>query len=524
MTVDHALKYLKRGFSIVPMRGKPYSGSGSEEERLKNSKAPLVAWTEFQRRMPTEKEVRDWYVKWPNANLALITGMISGIVVADLDSEDAVERAKGMNILNTPLVKSRRGIHAYFKYPFGMRISNSVDKQLATDIRAEGGNIIAPPSVHFSGHKYEWIEGHSLDDIQLMKLPDIFIEAEKKKAAVENRSNGMRDLYTGTAQNYRNYSLTRLCGSWVNDGLTIEECLEMAQIWNTKNSPPMDEKEMRKTVESIFRRHHRNDRRRALMYHEANLLKMPLFPIETRESLSIENTSENKKRNWTITGAASNLPGPADEAVFLAIHQLIASTGKPLRSPFHMGNLDEVLALLGKEKNTETVRETIESVRKITSLRVTADNAMKSDSKTFKVEDTFGIYERCISRGLLEEPEKTSLTIWLNEVYMKNIDEYPALPFDFKTYLAINDPVARGIYKLVAPIFKENDYSTTVLKYGTICKRLQITEETAYADICKQLEQAHTLMKIFGIIASASITKNKTCFVVQYKPQKKRPG
>jgi len=505
------------------MRGRPYAGSGSEEEQLKNSKAPLVAWTEFQRRMPTEDEVRAWYVKWPKANLALITGMISGIVVLDLDSEEAVDRAKTLNILNTPLVKSRRGLHAYFKYPFGVKIANSVDKQLATDIRAEGGNIIAPPSVHFSGHKYEWIEGHSLDDIQLMKLPDVFVEAEKKKAATEDRSNGIRDLYVGTAKNYRNYSLTRLCGSWVNDDLTIEECLEMARIWNTKNSPPMDEKEIRKTVESIFRRHHRNDRR-ALMYHEANLLKMPLFPIETIESLTIENTSDNKKRNWTITGASGSLPGPEDEAVFLAMHQLIASTGKPMRSPFHMSNLDEVLSLLGKEKNRENVKQIIESVRKITHLRVTSDNEISSEKKTFKVEDTFGIYERCISRGVLEDPENTSLTIWLNKVYMKNIDQYPALPFDFKTYLAIKDPVAQGLYKLMMPIFAANDYSPTVIKYGTICKRLQITEETTYAEICKQLEQAHTLLKIFEIIRGASITKNKTCFVVQYKPQKKSPA
>ena len=37
---------------------------------------------------------------------------------------------------------------------------------------------------------------------------------------------------------------TRLVGSWVNNGLSVGECLENADIWNSKNNPPLSEREV----------------------------------------------------------------------------------------------------------------------------------------------------------------------------------------------------------------------------------------------------------------------------------------
>ena len=45
-------------------------------------------------------------------------------------------------------------------------------------------------------------------------------------------------------------------GSWVNDGLSIQECLEIAEIWNQRNPTPLSEDELRRTVESIFKGHY----------------------------------------------------------------------------------------------------------------------------------------------------------------------------------------------------------------------------------------------------------------------------
>ena len=39
-------------------------------------KPALVPWKEFQHRAPTEEEVRGWFKKWPNANLAILNGFV----------------------------------------------------------------------------------------------------------------------------------------------------------------------------------------------------------------------------------------------------------------------------------------------------------------------------------------------------------------------------------------------------------------------------------------------------------------
>ena len=53
-----------------------------------------MKWKEFQYRHPTEEEVADWWDKWPDANIGIVTGKISNLVVFDLDTEDAVEYAE----------------------------------------------------------------------------------------------------------------------------------------------------------------------------------------------------------------------------------------------------------------------------------------------------------------------------------------------------------------------------------------------------------------------------------------------
>ena len=69
--VEAALDYLERGWSVVPV--------------VPNGKHPLVAWRDYQRKRATPDLVRDWYAQWPNANVGIITGQISNLVVIDID-------------------------------------------------------------------------------------------------------------------------------------------------------------------------------------------------------------------------------------------------------------------------------------------------------------------------------------------------------------------------------------------------------------------------------------------------------
>ena len=92
---DIALSYLKKGYSVIPVKSPQMVRTDlSTEEIIKQCKVPLIAWKEFQNRRPTEQEVVEWFEMWPEANIGIVTGKISNLVVFDLDSEDAVAYAE----------------------------------------------------------------------------------------------------------------------------------------------------------------------------------------------------------------------------------------------------------------------------------------------------------------------------------------------------------------------------------------------------------------------------------------------
>jgi putative DNA primase/helicase len=73
--LNDALKYWELGWSIIP---------------LGRDKRPLIAeWSPYQKRRATKDEIEQWWSKWPEANIGLVTGSISGVVVLDADSAEA---------------------------------------------------------------------------------------------------------------------------------------------------------------------------------------------------------------------------------------------------------------------------------------------------------------------------------------------------------------------------------------------------------------------------------------------------
>ena len=145
---------MKKGWSIIPI------GGG------KDKKAPLLpSWRKFQKRLPTGQEVEKWWSDTPNAKIGVITGKISQLVVVNIDDPLEFNRL-GIKLINTKKVKTKKGFHFYYKYPeFDVHNSPIHNKQREQvgDIRAEGGYVIAPPSLHHDKNnnqdgQYEWVE------------------------------------------------------------------------------------------------------------------------------------------------------------------------------------------------------------------------------------------------------------------------------------------------------------------------------------------------------------------------------
>jgi hypothetical protein len=149
-TLEHALSLSRRGLSVIPVPSPDATHDG---------KVPAIAWREFQARRPTEPELRAWFVG--ESNLAVVCGSVSGVVVIDGDSPEAM-RWLVRHLPYTPWqTQTRRGFHLWYRHP-GVRVANRAklstpcDGHLAIDVRGDGGYVIAPGSAHATGVRYEY--------------------------------------------------------------------------------------------------------------------------------------------------------------------------------------------------------------------------------------------------------------------------------------------------------------------------------------------------------------------------------
>ncbi len=151
MSEEAALAYLTRSWSAmaVPERSK---------ERLR-------PWKHLQSRLPTPEEVhRDFGQERGAPNVAIIIGLVSGLVVLDADTPEAVDRLAALSLPPTLTVKTARGRHWYFRTTRTIP-SRKVD---GLELRGERSYVLAPPSVHPWGLVYRFED----PDAPLAELPE----------------------------------------------------------------------------------------------------------------------------------------------------------------------------------------------------------------------------------------------------------------------------------------------------------------------------------------------------------------
>lgn len=154
-TLNHALAYLKLGFSIFPLEFK--------SKRPHFGKLPLMngepSWDIFGRQKPTEEQVYKWFGGDDPCNIAVVQGAVSGnLVVMDFDEEPVgiplAEYMMGETLENlgakTIVVKTKKGAHVYLRTdaPVQYEKFDKLKPPVLMEIRADVHYVVAPPSIH----------------------------------------------------------------------------------------------------------------------------------------------------------------------------------------------------------------------------------------------------------------------------------------------------------------------------------------------------------------------------------------
>ncbi|MBI5570294.1 MAG: DUF927 domain-containing protein [Desulfomonile tiedjei] len=213
-----------------------------------------------------ETLIETWWTRWPDSNIGLRTGAISGVWVLDIDGPEGEASLAALTEKNEPLpdtweVQTGRGRHLYFKHPGG-KIPNSASKVgLKIDVRGDGGYVILPPSNHYSGARYQWGFVTSPDDIPLAEAPEWLVELARadatngdgKKAAKQGPHSDLSLVLKGVSEGQRDDLVFKYACSGRGRGLREAEIVELVRTAAENCDPPFPEAEWRKKISQAFK-------------------------------------------------------------------------------------------------------------------------------------------------------------------------------------------------------------------------------------------------------------------------------
>lgn len=214
--LNAALDYAGKGWRIFPVhtptgRGcschKPNCDAIGKHSRVK-------AWPDVATTDATT--IRNWWAKWPDANVGIATGLKSRLLVLDVDNKNGKDGNAALAALcrlhnwkpETFTVKTASGRHLYFAHPGGTITGGTCVLGPGLDVQGDGKCVITAPSLHQAGCHYECLDSNA----PIAELPDpILALVSFSRKSGDTRIQG------------RNMDLTSIAGRERRAGATESE-------------------------------------------------------------------------------------------------------------------------------------------------------------------------------------------------------------------------------------------------------------------------------------------------------------
>ena len=215
--------------------------------------------------------VNGWLLAYPKANVGVLTGSKSGLLVLDVDmgkDRDGEHELRDLQQTHGPLPKTveaktpRGGRHLYFRMPQVPIRSRAGVLSPSIDVRADGGYVLSPPSV-VGGGCYAYVGRKP--GVNLAACPEWLVELLKDKPIVPTKRRTPKPLDRGTEAAKIHDALGAIRGpgydDWIRVGMALHshepggDGLELFRHWTSVCSPvrsnPVTDQEVNKKWRSF---------------------------------------------------------------------------------------------------------------------------------------------------------------------------------------------------------------------------------------------------------------------------------
>ncbi|MCD8566795.1 MAG: bifunctional DNA primase/polymerase [Alphaproteobacteria bacterium] len=284
-----ALQYHSLDLPVIPCMGD-------------NGKVACVKWACYRDRRPSYKEVTSWQSQFPKANVGLLTGAVSGLTVVDIDTgKPEIINQMVSHFGDTPIkIKTPSGgMHLYYR--FNDEQSHTGIEGLPVDVRASGGYVIAPPSVHpRSQSVYKFMEG-SINKVK--NLPTL-----RRGSLPKSVSETEPDILDGdiAPQGQRNHALFKALLQRARECSTLDELEDSAFLLNeTFLDPPLEHDEVKHIIANIWRIKIENrlygGGERFLTIISSEIHNLKDHPKAFWLLANLKNAHENKRKEFALS-------------------------------------------------------------------------------------------------------------------------------------------------------------------------------------------------------------------------------
>jgi len=208
-------------------------------------------------------QIREWWQRWETANIGLATAHVLALDVDPRHGGDVslttLEHEHGP-LPETVTALTGSGGHHYLFQQGRKLVGNAVNLggYSGLDVRGWGGYVVIPPSQHVSGQRYAWERDpihHKLAEPPAWFKALLTARRSLPQCSTGNGHSWVQAALQGVPEGQRNETAARLAGYFLHvTHRNMEATRQILHLWAAQCTPPLDERELDRVIESIARR------------------------------------------------------------------------------------------------------------------------------------------------------------------------------------------------------------------------------------------------------------------------------